>query len=102
MTLARAEWAATQNRVVSLRYENGVQNTPARSAARGSVDRHRPAEGRFHGRKVVDHHIAIHHVREASSNQRAWDVAFLAFGTLVILLVGASLDRREAFGPPQR
>ena len=34
---------------------------------------------------VVDHHVlTIHHVREGS-NQTAWDLAFLAFGALLVL-----------------
>ena len=49
---------------------------------------------------LVDHHlIGIHHVRE-TGNQTAWDLAFLAFGAL---LVGAGwlltrADRRPALG----
>jgi uncharacterized membrane protein len=35
---------------------------------------------------VVDHHVLkIHHVREDSAHQTAWDLAFLAFGGLLIL-----------------
>jgi uncharacterized membrane protein len=42
---------------------------------------------------VVDHHIlAIHHVREGH-NQTAWDLAFLAFGAL--LVIGGSLLARS-------
>ena len=34
---------------------------------------------------IVDHHIlTIHHVREGS-NQTAWDLAFLAFGALLVI-----------------
>jgi len=34
---------------------------------------------------IIDHHIlSIHHVRE-NGNQAAWDLAFLAFGALLIL-----------------
>ena len=41
---------------------------------------------------IVDHHIlTIHHVREGS-NQTAWDLAFLAFGAL-LLLGGWALTR---------
>jgi uncharacterized membrane protein len=42
---------------------------------------------------IVDHHLlGIHHVREGA-NQTAWDLAFLAFGTL--LLIGGWLLTRE-------
>ena len=43
---------------------------------------------------IVDHHIlTIHHVREGS-NQTAWDLAFLAFGALLVL-GGWALTRSE-------
>lgn len=42
---------------------------------------------------IVDHHLlGIHHVREGA-NQTAWDLAFLAFGAL--LLIGGWLLTRE-------
>jgi uncharacterized membrane protein len=35
---------------------------------------------------VVDHHLlTIHHVREDAVHQTAWDLAFLAFGALLVL-----------------
>ncbi len=38
---------------------------------------------------ILDHHIlTIHHVREGS-NQTAWDLAFLAFGALLVIGGGA-------------
>jgi uncharacterized membrane protein len=41
---------------------------------------------------VVDHHLlGIHHVRE-SGNELAWDLAFLAFGALLVI-GGAALAR---------
>ena len=43
---------------------------------------------------IVDHHIlTIHHVREGS-NQTAWDLAFLAFG-LLLVLGGKALTRAD-------
>jgi uncharacterized membrane protein len=43
---------------------------------------------------IVDHHIlTIHHVREGS-HQTVWDLAFLAFGAL-LLLAGRALTRAE-------
>jgi uncharacterized membrane protein len=43
---------------------------------------------------VVDHHVlTIHHVREGS-NETAWDLAFLAFGAL--LVIGGWLLSRSA------
>ena len=42
---------------------------------------------------IVDHHLlGIHHVREGA-NQTAWDLAFLAFGAL--LLIGGWLLTRK-------
>ena len=47
---------------------------------------------------VVDHHIlTIHHVREGS-NETAWDLAFLAFGALLVI-GGWLLARSELLGP---
>ena len=45
---------------------------------------------------VVDHHVlAIHHVREGSGvNEAAWDLAFLAFGALLVTL-GLLLTRAD-------
>jgi uncharacterized membrane protein len=35
---------------------------------------------------VIDHHLLeLHHVREDSNNQLAWDLAFLAWGTAMLL-----------------
>jgi uncharacterized membrane protein len=45
------------------------------------------------GMEAAGKALAAHRGREASSNQRAWDAASLAFGTLVILL-GWSLVRK--------
>ena len=46
---------------------------------------------------VVDHHIlTIHHVREGS-NETAWDLAFLAFGALLVI-GGCLLARSELLG----
>jgi uncharacterized membrane protein len=46
---------------------------------------------------VVDHHIlTIHHVREGS-NETAWDIAFLAFGALLVI-GGWLLARSELLG----
>jgi uncharacterized membrane protein len=46
---------------------------------------------------VVDHHIlTIHHVREGS-NETAWDLAFLAFGALLVI-GGWLLARSELLG----
>jgi uncharacterized membrane protein len=51
---------------------------------------------------VVDHHIlTIHHVREGVSNQWAYDLAFLAFGALLIIggyLLARSDEERFATG----
>jgi uncharacterized membrane protein len=42
---------------------------------------------------VVDHHVpTLHHVREDAAHRTAWDLAFLAFGALLIL-AGWSLTR---------
>ena len=42
---------------------------------------------------VVDHHLlTLHHVREDGAHRTAWDLAFLAFGALLIL-AGWSLTR---------
>jgi len=42
---------------------------------------------------VVDHHLlTIHHVREDASDPTAWDLAFLAFGALLVL-AGWNLTR---------
>ena len=42
---------------------------------------------------IVDHHIlTIHHVREGAGHQTAWDLAFLAFGALLVLS-GLALGR---------
>jgi uncharacterized membrane protein len=42
---------------------------------------------------VVDHHLlTIHHVREHAVHRTAWDLAFLAFGALLVL-AGWSLTR---------
>jgi uncharacterized membrane protein len=47
---------------------------------------------------VVDHHLlTIHHVREDATDPTAWDLAFLAFGGLLVL-AGASLTRVPALG----
>ena len=44
---------------------------------------------------VVDHHILqVHHVREDSANQLAWDLGFLAWG-VVMLAGGWWLYRRH-------
>jgi uncharacterized membrane protein len=44
---------------------------------------------------VVDHLVLqVHHVREDSDNQLAWDLAFLAWG-LAMLVCGLALYRRE-------
>ena len=44
---------------------------------------------------LVDHHIlGIYHVRE-TGNQTAWDLAFLAFGTL-LAIAGWALVRPES------
>lgn len=52
---------------------------------------------------VVNHHLlTIHHVREASGNQTAWDVAFLAFGALLVLAgwsLARNAERRYAQAP---
>ena len=46
---------------------------------------------------VVDHHIlTLHHVREGS-NETAWDLAFLAFGALLVI-GGWLLARTELLG----
>jgi uncharacterized membrane protein len=48
---------------------------------------------------VVDHHLlTAHHVREDVTDPTAWDLAFLAFGALLIL-VGWSLTRPAGTGP---
>lgn len=49
---------------------------------------------------IVDHHIlGIHHVREgASINETAWDIAFLAFGALLLIggwLLAESGENRQ-------
>lgn len=42
---------------------------------------------------IVDHHVfGIHHVREGAGHQTAYDIAFLAFGT-VLLFVGWLIAR---------
>lgn len=42
---------------------------------------------------VVDHHLlTVHHVRDDVSNQLAWDLGFLAFGVLLVV-VGLVLAR---------
>ena len=49
---------------------------------------------------LVDHHlIGIHHVRE-TGNQTAWDLAFLAFGALLVCGGGllTRADRRPRSG----
>ena len=44
---------------------------------------------------IVDHHIlTIHHVREDSAHRTAWDLAFLGFGALLVL-IGWSLARHR-------
>jgi uncharacterized membrane protein len=44
---------------------------------------------------IVDHHIlTIHHVREGSHHQTAWDLAFLAFGALLVI-GGCALARSD-------
>ena len=44
---------------------------------------------------IVDHHIlTIHHVREGSGHQTAWDLAFLAFGGLLVI-GGRALARSD-------
>ena len=46
---------------------------------------------------IVDHHVlTIHHVREGS-NQTAWDLAFLAFGGLLVI-GGWALTRSQKGG----
>ncbi len=51
---------------------------------------------------IVDHHIlTIHHVREGS-HQTAWDLAFLAFGTLLVIggwILARSSERRYVKQP---
>ena len=43
---------------------------------------------------LIDHHLLeLHHVREASGNRLAWDLAFLALGCL--LIVGGQLLARS-------
>jgi hypothetical protein len=43
---------------------------------------------------VVDHHIlGLHHVKENAANPVLWDLGFLAFGA-VLVLVGLALSRR--------
>lgn len=45
---------------------------------------------------LIDHHLLqIHHVRPASPNPLAWDLGFLAFGALLLLL-GRALIRSGA------
>lgn len=35
---------------------------------------------------LIDHHLLeLHHVREGSANQAAWDIAFLVWGAVMIL-----------------
>jgi uncharacterized membrane protein len=50
---------------------------------------------------IVDHHIlGVHHVREGD-NQTAWDLAFLAFGALLVIagwLLGRPRDTRRLVG----
>jgi len=51
---------------------------------------------------IVDHHIlTIHHVREDAGHQAAWDLAFLAFGALLVI-GGYALARsdKHLFGEP--
>jgi uncharacterized membrane protein len=49
---------------------------------------------------IVDHHIrTIHHVRE-NGNQTAWDLAFLAFGAL--LIIGGWALTRAGDGPTRQ
>ena len=51
---------------------------------------------------IVDHHIlTIHHVREGAGHQTAWDLAFLAFGALLVI-GGCALARsdKHLFGEP--
>ena len=48
---------------------------------------------------IVDHHVLqIHHVRPGP-DQLVWDLAFLAWGA-VMLVAGVVLARRTASGPP--
>src|SRR5215207_8698465 len=48
---------------------------------------------------LIDHHLLeLHHVREASDNQLAWDLAFLAWGGAMLL--GGWYLRRTASPPP--
>lgn len=56
---------------------------------------------------TVDHHIlAIHHVREDSSNRAFWDLAFLAWGAAMLiggwLLVRAGDEEQHAAAPARR
>jgi uncharacterized membrane protein len=51
---------------------------------------------------IVDHHIlGLHHVREAAANPLLWDLGFLAFGA-VLVLVGVALSRRGAARTAER
>lgn len=50
---------------------------------------------------VVDHHLLeLHHVREDSSNQLAWDLGFLAWG--VAMIVGGWWLSRRALSTADR
>jgi uncharacterized membrane protein len=43
---------------------------------------------------VIDHHLlALHHVKENAANPLLWDLGFLAFGALLVI-VGVGLSRR--------
>jgi uncharacterized membrane protein len=45
---------------------------------------------------VIDHHVlGLHHVKENAANVLAWDLGFLAFGA-VLVIVGIMLARRGA------
>jgi uncharacterized membrane protein len=45
---------------------------------------------------VVDHHLlGIHHVKEAAANPLLWDIGFLAFGA-VLVIIGVALSRQGA------
>jgi uncharacterized membrane protein len=51
---------------------------------------------------VIDHEIlGLHHVREGAGHQRAYDLAFLAFGGL-LLISGWLLARSDGHLPPAR
>jgi uncharacterized membrane protein len=45
---------------------------------------------------IIDHHVlGLHHVKESAANPLLWDLGFLAFGA-VLVIVGLVLARRAA------